>query len=235
MRRKKISKQVRLLFDFYAINELYLRCGGFREIGYHKYDVFVSEKIFDKVKFKYEEVVDLLFNDIVSCLAGTVRGELINNFYNCAYLPKKTKNPLEETFLTHKILSQREGYTLKIFYRNGIIEHADKASHLFRSYLWDTSYGGELWAKAADALNDLKNVKTFADKVYWIDRVLDLQHNNGHILNKTRFSSLSIYRHYFGNTTCLDFRANCKSIFDFIDFCSNSIRNLIIPRKRILI
>lgn len=231
-RRKKLSKAVRLFFDFYAINELYLRCGGFRDIGYHTYSVFVPESIFNKIKFSYEYTVETLFNRVVECLARTTRGELVSNFYSYA-----KHNDVTDGYLSVDYLRKKEGYTLKIFYGNGIIEHAEKASHLFRDYEWQPLYGGEAWAKASDALADLKNVKTLADKVYWIDRVMDLQHNNGHILNKTEFKSLEndSYTDNRDHISFLDYRAKAHSILHLVEFCSSNVRKLIIPRKRILI
>lgn len=231
MGRRKISKSVRLFFDFYAINELYLRCGGFRDIGYHTYNVFVPENIFDKIKFNYEEIVETLFCKVVECLSRTTRGELINNFYG------ETLDNNGENYMSFHSLYKKEGYTLKIFRGNGIIEHAEKASHLFRNYRWSCQYGGESWAKAADALADLKNIKNLSDKVYWIDKVMDLHHNNGHILNKTEFRGLEIDPdpNNLDSTTFLDHRARAKTIFEFLDFCSSKIRRLIIPRKRIFI
>lgn len=232
MARRKLSKAVRLFFDFYAINELYLRCGGFRDIGYQMYNVFVSENIFDKIRFNYEDIVETLFKKVVDCLASTTRGELVNNFYSQAFT-----NDDNERCVTTDMLRKRGGYTLKLFYGNGIIEHAKKASHLFRDYNWDDEFGGEAWANASDALADLKNVKTLSDKVYWIDRVMDLHHNNGHILNKTEFSSLENDTNVdkYDCITFLDYRAKARSILDFVEFCSFKIRKLIIPRKRILI
>lgn len=218
-----------LFFDFYVINELYLRCGGFRDVGYPKYDVFVPEKIYETIKFQYEHTVELMFEHTVRCLANTTRGELVKHFYSEAYLQDDGCN-----YMTRDRLLKREGYTLKIFYRDGIIKHADRAYTLFFKYNWSDSYGGKAWAKGAKALADLKNVKTLKDKVYWIDRVMDLQHNNGHILNKTDFNCLSHYVNGF-NGTYLDFRARCKTIFDLLDLCSFKVKKLTIPRKRILI
>jgi len=35
-----------------------------------------------------------------------------------------------------------------------------------------------------------ESIKTIVEKIYWIDEVLDLQHNTGFILNKTEFMAL---------------------------------------------
>lgn len=232
--RQHLNKYLVLFFDFYTINELYLRCGGFREIGYSQYNVFVPEKIFETIKYQYEYIVELMFDHTVKCLARTVRAELIKHFY-CEARDKK-----EYDYMTRDKLLEYEGYTLKIFYRNGIIEHADKAYILYSNYIWSDNYGGMPWANAAKALSELKNVKTISDKVYWVDKVMDLHHNSGHILNKTEFRCLSLHvkenvfdGKFFGNY--LDFRAECKTIFDMLVFCSSKVRNLIIPRKQILI
>lgn len=240
MRRKRQNKILNLFFDFYALNDLYLRVGGFRDIGYKTYDVFVSEKIFERIKEKYEEKVDLLFNLTKECLARTTRGELINNFYGYTYLPDDEKindkdNPDRSYWrMTREILMRREGYNLDIFRNEGIVKNAKKAYKLFSEYTWEESYGGTAWAQAALALDESVNVKTYSDKVYWIDKVMDLQHNNGHILNKTEFRCVSDYMDgSYG--TYLDYRANCPSIINFIDYCSYSVAKLVIPRKKLLI
>jgi hypothetical protein len=232
-RRKKHSKFLTLFFDFYVINELYLRCGGFRDIGYPNYNVFVPEKIYETIKFQYEYIVELMFNHTVKCLANSIRKELINNFYcEASYEEGGHKYPMT----TEKLLEDA-GHTLKIFYGNGIIKNASKAHILFSNYIWTRYYGGEAWAKATEELVNLKNVKTTKDKVYWIDRVMHLHHNTGHILNKTRFRCIS--RYYYNNNTCygtyLDFRATAPTIFDLSKLCSSNIYKLVIPRTRILI
>lgn len=230
-RHKKLNKFVKLFFDFYAINELYLRCGGFREVGYIKYDVFVPERIFEKIKYSYEEIVETIFQHTVECLSRTTRGELIHNFYSRVLF--------QGDYMTPKLLLKKEGYNMKIFYGDGIIQNANKAYHLFTEYSWEEPYGGKAWANGAEALMDLKNIETTSDKVYWVDRVMDLYHNTGHILNKTEFSCLE--NDVYANDpdedeiSFLDFRAECKTIFDFIDYCSDYVRKLIIPRKRLLI
>jgi hypothetical protein len=46
------------------------------------------------------------------------------------------------------------------------------------------------WKDAASMLLKAESIKTIVEKIYWIDEVLDLQHNTGFILNKTEFMAL---------------------------------------------
>lgn len=53
--------------------------------------------------------------------------------------------------------------------------------HCFEKIRWRRYFGGKKWGKATSYL--LVNPKTTDDKMFWIDRVLDLEHNTGGIFH----------------------------------------------------
>ena len=72
---RETEKIVSRFFDFYSIYELYLRIGGFREEGYPGYSVFVNERIFDKIKDKYNEIVDTFYEEVREALIESIHSE----------------------------------------------------------------------------------------------------------------------------------------------------------------
>lgn len=117
----------------------------------------------------------------------------------------------------------------------------------FKNHHWHAEYGGLLWAQATAFI--LQNPRNIKEKELWIDRVLDLQHNNGNLLDKTYFSVLSSYFQEFGllrgkdarnrrltdfmfieNATSLcplDYRSKAPSISSLTLFASNTAKNLV--------
>lgn len=107
-------------------------------------------------------------------------------------------------------------------------------------HLWHSGYGGRLWADGCSFL--LKLPKNHSEKVIWIDRVLDLYHNNGPLLDKTVFGNLfdgfdayeflpdSKAGKY--NDCALDFRAEA-SLPELKACCSRRVRNLVTANQRI--
>lgn len=97
---------------------------------------------------------------------------------------------------------------------------------------WVRGYGGELWAEATRFVLDTP--KTIANKELWVDRVFDLHHNSGHLLNKTGFKYIS-KRNQFrrrGQTshyarTALNFRRYAKTISELAEFSSGSVKKLV--------
>jgi hypothetical protein len=90
---------------------------------------------------------------------------------------------------------------------------------------WNHSYGGKKWAIATDFV--MQNPTTYIEKTIWIDRVFDLQHNTGFILNKTDFNCLEgeIKPKKGRRQKILNFRASAKFV-DLLDHCSLSTKKL---------
>lgn len=217
-------------FDFYSIIDLYLRAGGFRDIGYERYPVFVSHRIEERIRHTYEFVVDSFYGRVRNALITSIRSELRHFPNSCA---KVCEPELGYAGVAHKKIP-----TIKLSPQ----KYPEQAYLLFSIPKWYSAYGGPKWAEAARLLVECKKVKSRMDKIYWVDRVLDLYHNTGHLLDKTGFYEISCIREYNAldkigrkrKVNALTFRANAKSILEFIPFNSSEIRKLVIPRKNIL-
>lgn len=74
----------------------------------------------------------------------------------------------------------------RIFRRKGlsISQFVQLAQEIFNLLVWDNSYGGELWAKAAHAWNRLYTSKIESEMIVAIDHIFDLQHHTNLILDK---------------------------------------------------
>ena len=236
--KQKVDKVIRSFFDFYAINELYLYAGGFRNIGYENYSKFVSHNIEERLKYKYEEVVENFYEDILKALASSIHCELRHFPSKCCYDYEFTY----ENIINKTRFSKRE---IKRALKCRVIDvqkYAEVIHAIFYIPRWYYNYGGKKWAKAAKLMIDSKSLKTLASKVYWIDQVLDLYHNTGHLLNKTKFEVLSSDKLKFNNIslrgwtymTPLNIRKLSSSAIQFIPFVSDDIKRLLIPRKNIL-
>jgi len=224
-------------FDFYSIIELYLRCGGFRDIGYQGYNTFVSFGIEERICRTYEQIVDHFYDEIYEALVTSLRSELYHYPSQCKYQPDKDIEVLRKHGITKEMTKSAKKFPERkpwvayiIFSLPGWYCNPGSTA---------ASYGGKKWARGAKLLMDARSIRTRMDKIYWIDRVLDLYHNGGHMINKTKYRTLSAGLSFYRNgryvsTTPLNFRAKAKSIMDFIPFNSDGIRCLVIPRKNIL-
>lgn len=114
----------------------------------------------------------------------------------------------------------------------------------YLQWSWDCSYGGKLWGVATEFLR--QNPKNIQGKELWVDRVLDLHHNNGHLLNKTEFNYLSNSSddsnyHWDGEFSnernpkrkldlveynALDYRREAPTLSDLSLYASTKVRNL---------
>jgi hypothetical protein len=226
-------------FDFYAMYELYLRVGGFRNHGYDRYPVYVNEHIWNRIVGKYEDVVDEFYSMVKAALVDSLQSEVRHFPKRCHYY----RYGDEPAFYDN--IANKTGVTPAMI--DAVKKDVEKYPHavhaIFYVPKWHISYGGRKWAKAAKMLIDSKEVKTHHDKVFWCDRVLDLQHNTGHLLNKTSFECLSrLCIEIPGKTPGapkarhkpLNFRARARSITKFIPYTSPAVAKLVIPRLRLL-
>lgn len=88
-------------------------------------------------------------------------------------------------------------------------------SKIFSFYqLWNPYYGGKKWHKAAKLWLQLRNAKTYKDKIFLIDQIFDLQHNTGIIFKKEGCKLYQLTK------THLDKRSQFRSGRDFYPFLS---------------
>lgn len=93
---------------------------------------------------------------------------------------------------------------------NAILQNLKK---LFSDYMWEKGYGGDVWE--AIFLTLLGRLEGDYDQLAFVDRCLDLEHNNGCYLDKT----ITIYdRHYNCLKMVLDEKRDACSI-DQLPFC----------------
>lgn len=108
-------------------------------------------------------------------------------------------------------------------------------STAFDEASWSHGYGGKKWAKACKMLLELP--KNHHQKVLWIDKVLDLYHNNGHILNKSMLSVLSKPKTIGANKqknrykTALNYRRYAQTLSELTLFTSEDVRNLFVANQ----
>lgn len=225
------EEPVYAFFDFYAMYELYLRVGGYRDIGYEKYDTFVCERAYNLIKEKYEEVVDTFFRRIYDALEESVAAEIRHFPRRCSHCIA-----LNEFYPQ---LREKSGFSNDHFdeAKKHPEKHPEVVWAMFYYPLWSCCYGGKKWAAAAKLLVESRNLKTRHDKVGWCDRVLDLYHNTGHLLNKTEFSCLSdscVLTKKGKWSKPLNYRAHAKSIMAYVHFMTPSVKRLVIPQARLL-
>lgn len=223
-------------FDFYSMIELYMRIGGFRDMGYSSYPVFVSHAIESRIREKYEDVVTSFYEEVRTALIQSIRSEL-RHFPNHVYggLPE-IYEAFEAERITKKQISSAQRRPDKF---------PETAHAIFSIPKWYLSYGGKKWAKGTKMLMDIVNVRTLEDKIFWVDKVLDLYHNCGHMLNKTKFRVLEQKnkeiltiqsngkrRKRWSNS--LNVRAKARSVIEFLPYNSVEVQRLVIPRKNLL-
>lgn len=228
-----LEEPVVKFFDFYTMYELYLRAGGFREEGYAAYPVFVNERIWNKIVDKYEETVDQFYSMVYEALVTAVGREMRHFPHHCNDYVTGQEQKFYKNLRTKGKITQDEIREAQ----DDVEKYADVAVKLFSIPQWACSYGGRKWAAAAQMLADSKKLKTRHQKVFWCDKVMDLHHNTGHLLNKTYFRCLSdacIPTKNGKYCNPLNFRAKANSVVKFVPYVSSSVRRLTIPRKRLL-
>jgi hypothetical protein len=228
-----VEREVVTFFDFYAMYELYLRVGGYREIGYNTYDGFVGERAFFLIKEKYEATVDNFYQNIYDALTCSV-GDEAYHFpkYCCGYDSRR-----EDKF--YKSFQRLTGFTCDQTNEAKCDPSAYlNVLHAMFSVPWQIMFGGKKWADATEFLINARNIRHTHEKVIWCDRVIDLYHNTGHLLDKTDFYSLSecsIRRPNSLSISPLEFKTYAKSAMEFVPYVSSGVKRLLIPHSRLLL
>jgi hypothetical protein len=242
---KKITKCVSRFFDFYVLSLLNYFAGP-NSLNHHNKARRIEET--------YEMIVDEMYGEIRRALEYSVLREFrhfsdqaelnddadtleINNYK----LMKETSRRCYGWFENDQLSNHLEGKPNKLELNDSLFRTIYSG---YMDYSWDDAYGGKLWGEATSFL--WQHPKTTKDKELWVDRVLDLHHNNGHLLNKTKFNCLSNsgdsseYEYEFEFTNdgnkkkrkrvvrhcALDYRREALTITDLSMYASTKVRNL---------
>ena len=220
-----------LFFDFYTLSLLNYFAGD---------NSLNHENRVRRIRETYEKSVDELYDSIRHSLTYSVIREFRHfNEYGPAY-------PNDLSALSRKSRHEHRNRNLRRFLNNesnNIDISYNRISKIYEGFLldgWDSNYGGKLWATATKFLLDEPN--TTKRKELWVDRVLDLQHNSGHILNKTKFIDISErtkYPKYTVNQkgkrvkkindywSALDYRRYSKTLSELAEFSSPKVNRLV--------
>lgn len=220
---------VRAFYDIYALNELYFRlAGGDEDYGYVR-NHFGSFRAEMKIREAYESLIPKFHAAIIDALERSVRSEI--RYGTFSYLSKhllKTSKPVQEHL-------SRKGLSFEVYRKSRRTNMPlNMVAEVFScDRLWATHYGGPPWAKATSTLIEAKKAKTLKDMFFWVDRILDLQHNSGFILDKTEFHRLVTDKTNPEDEddwrTHLDIRAELTTIKHFEPYVSFSVRKLMVP------
>lgn len=183
---------LRLFFDFYALNEIWFRTVGKIQYGFSSDRVLPCIKE-SRITETFEKVVVELKRELINALEYSVRAEA-RHWHDETY----ERHWHDETYEWCRRSVVKKGRQALI---NNHVRIAHKAplsviEYLFSLRCWNVGYGGKRWAKATNLLIQLKQSNNLKNDVFLIDQILDLQHNTGHLLNKTSFSILSHRRLY---------------------------------------
>ena len=230
MRQSDILK---LFFNFYTLNVIRDFKDRANHIYYHSKSSLIDDYAEMTTEKMYQEVRSALLYSCLRefrharheyqgyslCNKGDTTCLKIQKYLNKGNCPETYTHyaKIGEDF--HKILMD-SGFSLS--YVRDIFLDGDP---------WNSGYGGRLWGHATAFLHE--NPRTEKQKVLWVDRVLDLYHNNGPLLDKTNFGVLFESHDELGDYSPLDFRAS-SSLTELSEHCSRKVRNIFIANRRAL-
>jgi len=154
-----------------------------------------------------KEVTVALLNEQIMALEASIRGE-VRYFYRAC----KARSGCNGSCCVSDFL--------KSVYKNNspIKMNLETIEAIFNKKIWKRDYGGKRWARATKALIEAKKAFQAGDlrgMIYYVDRIFDLQHNNGFILDKTNFAILKIdldKRHNLRNIKALKYCGVSKRV-----------------------
>lgn len=237
--RNKSDQTLCEFFDFYALNLL---------------DYFAGSRTLnhaaraERITNKYEELTEKIYRKMHRALLYSVVREF-RHLCEETYNNDEDANPIidRETYQMYWRISKhvkdcydsRKGGQAFLDFLNGEVEHLPIQPRLedllfcYNNVEWCDKYGGKNWGKATALLLNIP--KTLSQKQVWIDRVLDLQHNTGHILNKTDFYILSAAKQCHRadqsvrkKRSPLNYRRYANTMSDLLRYSSHKVRKLAI-------
>lgn len=238
---KHSKKVLKTFFDFYLITALDTFCGE-KTLNHANKARKISETCTDVVDRLYEMILDSLKYAVVrefrhyssQVTIGNRKQKFITIASKIKRLFGLSKNAiLDRSYeIQNRFIYQRR--FLNWVKELKEIDFAELAQE-FNNGHWYREYGGKKWGKAAELLTKLP--QTHSEKVLWTDKVLDLYHNNGHLLNKSMVSVLSkpktvgLYGDRRRNKTALNYRRYAQTLTELSAFSSVHVRNLFIANK----
>lgn len=220
---RKLSKIEKLFFNFYVLNEVWFRTVGMESYGYYTTNIlpYNKERIINET---FENTVKILKEKLIKAFEATIRGELRhfeNECFNCIDHTRNSRKKVEQ-------FVARNG-------KNHSRWNLNQIKEAYMTLRWEDSYGGKKWGVGTDYLIKLKASTSIKDDVFYIDRIFDLQHNTGFILNKTIFRVLENYidikiknRTISSKLLNVRFRA---SVEEMLDCCSFFVKKIFIANK----
>lgn len=221
-------------WDFYALNYLWFRIGSGHESMYD--GKFHPGKI---PNIKRQEIIDETFDKCARKLLKELTIYLfqaaVKEFHN--YPDRSEFRNYDDMILRNK-LAYYENYARtadtvfedydadKFYYKviNQMNYHKITLNDIrstFDKIPWEQSYGGKIWAKIIDVAIEIskkQNGLPLKDVVGYIDKIYDMQHNTGSILNKGRWEVLN---------TDLDKRHDIRNIREFLPHVTPVVKALI--------
>jgi hypothetical protein len=215
---------LKLFFDLYTVNHLWFWTIGAQKSGYHFFNILPAPKE-ERIDETFEQVVTDMKKRVIKALEWSVRGE-ISHFYG--YGPGSCRSYFSPRHPIHNFIKRHGNRKL----RHCPLEVIEEA---FNMNGWDADYGGKKWGKAVYWLIQLKKSSSLAEDCFIIDRIFDLQHNNGFVLNKTEFRILENRRMRFRKKDMcpLTYRARAQ-VTDMLEHCSHRVRGLVIANSNYL-
>lgn len=230
---KNIVPMINLFFDFYSINEIYSKTIGTQNA------IRFDPRAVRIIPTRKEEVISRCYTETVQHMKTAVIRELTAAVYSEArHISTYCTGSDYNAYLTQVANSNKE-FALNWDTNKLSLDNLEK----FYSFRWtDKYYGGKKWKQAVQHLKQLLAAKTDADAVYWIDRIMDLEHNTGFILDKGAYVflkhiSLSVPApsgKKKTNKNCLDFRFYAK-LEDMIPMCSKRVQHIYTANKNYLV
>lgn len=197
-------------WEFYAQYHLWFYLASGKEVLGFKQDFILNHCIVNRINNRFSETVNTFLKMVKDALEKSIRSEMkyifspdIGEFYDAISsvdshwnVGEYTRSEIDRTqYVARKASTMLTEYLKQ--YDTKIIRNISPqkapiswAKIAFNWDGWSDSYCGKPWANACNVFLDLNNVKSLRDKIYWIDRALDLYHNNGFLLNKTPFATL---------------------------------------------
>lgn len=181
-------KKIRELFwNFYGLYYLWFKVGDGMEQCKYQRETFYPHRIAEKINLNFDVFTEMFFEETKKALEKSIRSEM-RYVFNASYEDMKASRYHCDVTLGRFLKSMIPNGHLRFNRHETPIEWA-RAAFLWDG--WSESYCGECWSKACDVFFDAKSIKSTKDKAFWIDKCLDLYHNNGFLLNKTPFATLS--------------------------------------------